>query len=178
MAENLKHAGLDVTLVEAAEQILGPLDGEMARMIENVLADKGIKLVLGDKVEKFSAGKPMTINLAGGGKFTSDMVILAIGVKPEVKLAVDAGLALGSSGGIAVDAELRTSDPAIFAVGDAIEVKHLVNGQAVLIPPGGTGQQTGADRRRQYHGPKFHLQGHPGHFHPQGFPHDGGSHRG
>jgi len=137
MAENLRQAGLSVTLVEAADQILGPMDPEMAKLIQFVLAGQEIKLILGDKVTSFSADQPMVLTLAGGGQLQADMVILAIGVRPENRLAAEAGLALGGSGGIAVDESLRTSDPDIFALGDAIEVKNLVNGQPALIPLAG-----------------------------------------
>ncbi|ATW27508.1 DsrE/DsrF/DrsH-like family protein [Candidatus Formimonas warabiya] len=137
MAENLKQAGLDVVLIEAADQVIGPLDQEMARILEKALLDNGIKLVLKDMVEKFEREDRISVFLKSGRKLETDLVVLAVGVKPDVKLAQEAGLAIGEKGGIKVDEHLRTSDPYIYAVGDAIEVKDLVSGQFSLIPLAG-----------------------------------------
>lgn len=137
MAENLKHAGLDVLLVEAADQVVGPLDPEMARMVEKNLLENGVKLALRDGVKEFSGDGRMEITFKSGQKVETDLVIMAVGVRPETKLAKEAGLALGEHGGIQVDEFLQTSDPFIYAVGDAIEVKNLVSGDHALIPLAG-----------------------------------------
>jgi NADPH-dependent 2,4-dienoyl-CoA reductase/sulfur reductase-like enzyme/rhodanese-related sulfurtransferase len=137
MAENLRHLGLEVTLIEAAQQVLGPLDEEMARIPEKTLMDFGINLVLGDLVEEFRGEQSIELVLKSGKKLAADLVIMAAGVNPEVKLAREAGLELGKSGGIKVDEYLRTSDPHIYALGDAIEVKQIVDGEFSLIPLAG-----------------------------------------
>lgn len=137
MAENLKHTGMDVTLVEAADQVVGPLDLEMARIVEKSLMENGIKLALNDGVMEFSGDDRIDVLLKSGRKLTSDLVIMAVGVTPETKLAREAGLDLGELGGIKVDENLKTSDPFIYAVGDAIEVKNLVSGLSTLIPLAG-----------------------------------------
>ncbi|MDD2497037.1 MAG: FAD-dependent oxidoreductase [Desulfitobacteriaceae bacterium] len=137
MAENLKHTGIDVLLVEAADQIVGPLDPEMARIVEKKLMENGIRLALSDGVEEFSGDEDIQIVLKSGRKISTELVIMSVGVKPETKLAKEAGLELGDLGGIKVDEYLKTSDPFIYAVGDAIEVKDFVSGRRSLIPLAG-----------------------------------------
>ncbi|WP_449240423.1 FAD-dependent oxidoreductase [Desulfoscipio gibsoniae] len=137
MAENLKHLGSDVTIVEAAEQIMGPLDVEMARVVEKALMDKGIEIILNNEVRSLDGQGHIEVVLSSGRKVGADIVLLAVGVKPENELARDAGLAIGGRGGIRVDDCLRTSDPYIYALGDAIEVKDIINGQPALMPLAG-----------------------------------------
>lgn len=138
MAENLHERGLFTTLVEGAPSILAPFDDEMAAMVHAHMRDKRIELYLGDKIEHFEDKADHTlVFLASGKRLQADIVVLAIGVKPETTLARAAGLAIGETGGIAVDDHLRTSDPAIFAVGDAIEVTQTVSGRKALIPLAG-----------------------------------------
>ncbi|OEH91379.1 CoA-disulfide reductase [Bacillus solimangrovi] len=133
MAENLVERGIDVTLIEMANQLLGPLDYEMATIIHKHVEQNGIKLILEDGVKGFEEnGK--TVSLNSGKKITTDMVILAIGVSPENKLAKDAGLSLGKRGGIQVNQHLQTSDNSIYAIGDAIEVTDYINSQPTQIP--------------------------------------------
>lgn len=143
MAENLKHAGIDVTLIEAADQILGVFDIEMARMLEKHIIDSGIRLITKDAVDKFEGMNNIEVVLKSGKKIQTDMVILAIGVRPENKLAVEAGLEVGERGGIKVDEYLRTSDPYIYAVGDAVEIKDFVNGGNTLVPLAGPANKQG-----------------------------------
>ncbi|MCX7695305.1 MAG: FAD-dependent oxidoreductase [Caloramator sp.] len=143
MAENLKHIGVDVTLVEAADQVMGPLDFEMAKMIEKHMIDNGVKLIVGDAVEKFEKNNGLELTLKSGKKLNADMVVMAIGVRPETKLAKEAGLEIGERGGIKVDAHMRTSDPYIYAVGDAIEVEDYINGVNTLIPLAGPANKQG-----------------------------------
>jgi NADPH-dependent 2,4-dienoyl-CoA reductase/sulfur reductase-like enzyme/rhodanese-related sulfurtransferase len=138
VAENLHDRGLCTTVVEGASHILPPFDDEMAAIAHAHMREKSVELYLGDKVEHFEDQADHSIVfLASGKRIQADIIILSIGVRPEVKLARDAGLELGAIGGIKVDQHLRTSDPAIFAVGDAIEVVNRVSGKPALIPLAG-----------------------------------------
>ena len=125
-------------MVEGASHILAPFDEEMAAIVHAHMRDKAIELYLDDKIEHFE-DRPdhVIVFLASGKRIQADIVVLSIGVRPEAKLAREAGLELGATGGIKVDARLATSDPDIFAVGDAIEVTHLVSGKPALIPLAG-----------------------------------------
>ena len=132
MAENLSHLGIEVTLVEAAPQILPPLDEEMAIFVEKELKQKGITVYTGAAATAFKeSGKK--IELSSGKTITSDFTVLSIGVKPSSDLAVKAGLATGLRGGILVDQTYQTNDPAIYAVGDAIVVKQQITDEDALI---------------------------------------------
>ena len=137
VAENMHHLGAKVTVVEAAEQILGPLDIEMARVIEKALMDKGVGIILKDGVERVEGDKTLAVILKSGQKVEAEMILLAVGVRPETKLAREAGLELGERGGIKVNEYLQTSDQFIFALGDAVEVKDIVSGEMALIPLAG-----------------------------------------
>lgn len=132
MAENLKSRGLDVTVIEKAPHVLPPLDEEMAAFVQNELVAKGIRVITGESAESFSEqGKKIT--LTNGEEIASDLTILSVGVRPESLLAKNAGLETGLAGGIVVNENYQTSDPAIFAVGDAIVVKQQVSGADALI---------------------------------------------
>ncbi len=135
VAENLIEKGRNVTLVELAPQVMAPVDFEIASIVHQHVKEKGIDLQLNTAVQKFQE-KQDTIELvlSDGKTLEVDAVILAIGVKPENKLVKDAGLEVGNTGGILVNEYLQTSDPAIYAVGDAIEVSHYINGTKTLIP--------------------------------------------
>jgi len=138
MAENLVARGLAVTLVEMASQVLLGLDADMVWPLHEHLRARGVTLELGSAVATLEeAGKSVRATLADGRRLEAGLVVLALGVRPEVELARKAGLELGPLGGIAVDRRLQTSDPAIFAVGDAIEVEHRVSGRKVLLPLAG-----------------------------------------
>ncbi len=145
MVENLKHRGLEVTLIEKLNQVMPPLDPEMARLVERYLVKHGVNLVLSDGVAGFR--KPATgvleVLTESGKAFPADIVILAIGVRPETALAKAAGLELGKRGGIRVDDHMRTSDPDIYAVGDAVEVRDFVTRQWTLIPLAGPANRQG-----------------------------------
>ena len=143
MAENLRHAGIDVTVVEAADQVMGPLDVEMARIVEKELIDNGIKLILKDAVQKIKGNQAIQIHLKSGKVTDVDLALFAAGVRPETKLAKEAGLEIGERGGIRVDEYLKTSDPSIYAVGDAIEVKDLISEQYAVIPLAGPANKQG-----------------------------------
>jgi NADPH-dependent 2,4-dienoyl-CoA reductase/sulfur reductase-like enzyme/rhodanese-related sulfurtransferase len=145
MVENFAHLGLEVTLIEKLNQVMPPLDPEMARLVERYLVKHGVHLELNDGVAGFEqAGDGSLRVLTGSGKaHPADVVILAIGVRPETALAKAAGLEIGQRGGIRVDDHMRTSDPDIFAVGDAVEVKDVVTGQWTLIPLAGPANRQG-----------------------------------
>lgn len=132
MLENLHGLGLKVRLVEMLDQVLAPFDYEMAAILHNHLREKGVELILKDGVKSFrNEGKE--IELTSGKLLASDLTILAIGVRPETKLAVDAGLAIGEKGGIRVNDHLQTSDPSIYALGDVIDVRDFVTGEQTRI---------------------------------------------
>lgn len=144
MAENLHEAGVHVDVVEMANQVMAPLDFSMAAIVHQHLTDKGIGLFLEDGVTRFedTNGK-VTVHLRSGKQIEADMVLLSIGVRPETKLAKEAGLEIGSLGGIAVDAYMQTSDTDIYALGDAVEVQHPVTGKPALIPLAGPANKQG-----------------------------------
>ena len=136
MAENLHERGIQVFLVEMSNQIMAPLDFEMAAILHNHLREKGIRLILSDGVHSF-ADQGKLIRLHSGLELTSDLTILAIGVRPENQLAKSAGLLLGERGGIKVNDYMQTSDPLIYAIGDAVEVSDYMTGHATMIPLAG-----------------------------------------
>ncbi|AFQ45123.1 FAD-dependent oxidoreductase [Desulfosporosinus meridiei] len=144
MAENLHARGVDTTIIEMSDQVMAPLDFEMAAILHEHIFNKGINLILEDGVKSFAKKDNGTvITLQSGGEVQVDLTIMAIGVKPEIKLAKEAGLTIGELGGIKVNERLQTSDPNIYAVGDVIEVKHLVTGQAALLPLAGPANKQG-----------------------------------
>ncbi len=144
-AENLVHRGFAVTVVEMAGQILLPIDPEMARIAEEHVERHGIRLALNDGVAGFKQAKNNTIDVItkSGKSYAADLVILSLGVRPDTKLAKMAGLKIGDRGGIRVDEHMRTSNPDIFAVGDAIEVKDFVTGEWSLIALAGPANRQG-----------------------------------
>ena len=137
MAENLKAAGLDVTIVELAEQVIAPLDTDMVCDVHQHLGRQEIFLRLGSGLRKFTEVEDGLIVELGAGAVNTDMAVLAIGVTPESEIAKEAGLETNERGGILVDRNMRTSDPDIFAVGDAVEIINFVTGQAEMIPLAG-----------------------------------------
>ncbi len=144
MTENLKERGVSVTIVEAANQLMAPLDFEMAALVHRHLKKNGVDVRLQSRVVALEGdGTVERAVLDNGDRLETDMVVLSIGVAPETDLAKKAGLAIGPTGGIAVDEYLRTSDPSIYAVGDAIQVKHLVTGQDALLPLAGPANKQG-----------------------------------
>lgn len=144
MAENLHDLGIQVDVVEMANQVMAPLDFSMAAIVHRQLTDKGVGLHLEDGVSRFEEKDGgVTVHLRSGKQITTDMVLLSIGVRPETKLAKDAGLAIGERGGIAVNDYMQTSDADIYALGDAVEVRHLVTGQPALIPLAGPANKQG-----------------------------------
>ncbi|HRZ35450.1 MAG TPA: FAD-dependent oxidoreductase [Candidatus Paceibacterota bacterium] len=145
MVENLVHRGFEVTLVEMLDQVLPPVDQEHARVVEAHLKKHGVRLALSDGVAGFKPAADGAIEVAtkSGKTYPANLVILALGVRPDTTLAKRAGLAIGERGGIRVDDQMRTSDPDILAVGDAVEVKDFVTGEWSLIALAGPANRQG-----------------------------------
>ena len=145
MAENLIHLGFEVTVLQLLPQILGPLDPEIAVMVEEYIRGNGVQLELGDGAAEFEQleNGSIKVKTSSGNTHTAEVVILAIGVKPETALAKTADLKIGERGGIRVDDQMRTSNSDIFAVGDAIEVKDLVTDEWSLVALAGPANRQG-----------------------------------
>jgi len=142
MAEAFRERGLDVTVVELLPRLMSVMDGEFGRMIEAKLAEKGVRVVTGAGLE--SVDYPSReARLSDGSRVPADIVLFSIGVRPELALAKASGLGIGSSGGLLVDDELRTSDPDIYAAGDMIEVTQAVSGKKVRVPLAGPANRQG-----------------------------------
>jgi NADPH-dependent 2,4-dienoyl-CoA reductase/sulfur reductase-like enzyme/rhodanese-related sulfurtransferase len=160
MAENLRRRGLEVALVELLDQVMPPFDKEMVTPVHEELRSHGVALHLADAVAEFEDEQDgLTAVLESGARLPADLVVLSIGVRPETTLAAEAGLEIGPHGGIHVDDDMRTSDPDIYAVGDAVEVRDCVVGGTALIPLAGPANRQGriaADRvfgrESEYHG--------------------------
>lgn len=144
-AENLVHRGFEVTLIQKGPRVLGPLDPEIACLVEGHVQKHGVRLMLNDGVAGFKKleGGAIEVQTSSGKALPADVVILAIGVRPDTALAKSAGITIGERGGILVDAQMRTSDPDIFAVGDAIEVKDFTTGEQSLIALAGPANRQG-----------------------------------
>lgn len=144
LAENLVKRGVETTLVELQSQVLPPLDPEMTVPIVEALTARGVRVILGDSAAGFAAsGERVRVTLTSGGVHEADLVILGVGVRPESTLAVEAGLDVGPRGGIRVDERMQTSDPAIWAVGDAVEIRDAVTGSAAQVPLAGPANRQG-----------------------------------
>jgi len=144
MTEALHQRGLDISLIELSNQVMGPIDPEMATLLHQELSLNNIDLRLGISVTSFQEhNNKLVVNLSNDEKIETDLAILAIGVKPENKLAKESGLSIGKLGGILVNKYMQTSDPSIYAVGDAIEVTDFVSTQNVLIPLAGPANRQG-----------------------------------
>jgi NADPH-dependent 2,4-dienoyl-CoA reductase/sulfur reductase-like enzyme/rhodanese-related sulfurtransferase len=162
LAENLHRRGMQVTLVEMMNQVLAPLDYEMAAMVHQHLRFKQVRLALGDGLKAIAClgdEGELGVVLQSDRRVDADMVILAIGVRPEYQLAKDAGLELGVRGTIATNEHLQTTDPDIYAIGDAAQVQHLVTRQPTSVPLAGPASKQGrlvadhiAGRPVRYHG--------------------------
>ena len=143
MAENLMRAGLSVALVEMADQVIAPLDFDMACDVHNHMKQKGVKLLLKNAVKSIrESGTDLHISVTDG-KLTADMLIMAVGVKPESYIARTSGLSINERGGIIVNEHMLTSDENIYAVGDVIEVSDFVTGQKAMIPLAGPANKQG-----------------------------------
>ena len=144
MAENLRHLGMEVTIVQRPKQLMNPFDSDMASFIHSEVRKHGVKLMLGHTVEGFAEQDGgVNVLLKDFAPLHADMVVLAIGVTPESTLAKEAGLALGIKGSILVNDRMETSKPDIYAVGDAVQVKHFVTEQDTLIALAGPANKQG-----------------------------------
>ncbi len=143
-AEALHDLGLDVSVVELLPQVLPPLDSDVASFVAEHLRARGIHLWLEDGIASISgSGEATGVVLRSGRELAADVVILSIGVRPELKLAREAGLAIGAAGGVVVDERMRTSDPDIYAAGDAVEIPQLVTGRPARIALAGPANKEG-----------------------------------
>lgn len=142
MVENLHRLGIKVSLVEALDQVMGPIDFEMASILHKHIRDKGVDLILADGVKSFE-DEGRRLVLESGREIESDMTIFSIGVRPESQLAREAGLKIGETGGILVNQYLETSKEDIYAIGDAIEVTDLISANKALIPLAGPANKQG-----------------------------------
>ena len=144
MAENLRHAGLSVSLIEMLDQVMTPVDYEMAQLLHEHILQNGVDLHLGDGVAGFEdQDGSVAITLKSGKTLSAELVILSIGVRPNSELAKAAGLSVNERGGIVVDDYLKTSDPDIYAVGDVIQVDDLIFGEPAMIPLAGPANKQG-----------------------------------
>lgn len=144
MAENLTHAGIQTVLLQRRDQVLPPLDYDMACELHAHMREKGVDLRFRTTPERFTEkdGR-LLVDLNGGETLECDMAVLAVGVRPDTALAKAAGLALGAKDAIVTDAHMRTSDPDIYAAGDAVEVRELVSGEQTVIPLAGPANKQG-----------------------------------
>ncbi|MNM25511.1 Coenzyme A disulfide reductase [compost metagenome] len=144
MAENLREAGLEVTLIEAGNQLLAPFDPEMSSVLSRELEDHGVRLIFSDRVQGFKEeGSQVEVSLSSGKSLRSEMVLLAIGVTPDTAFLKDSGLELGPRGHIVVDKHMMTNFENVYAVGDAVEVVDFVNGQKTAVPLAGPANKQG-----------------------------------
>lgn len=143
MAEQFIRMGKQVALVELQPQVLPLLDPGMTRLMEDELRRHGVELVLGDGIESFAGGAALACRLNSGRAIEAELAVLSIGVRPDTALARDAGLALGRRGHIRVNAFMQTSDPDIYAAGDAVEVEDFVSGELTAVPLGGPANRQG-----------------------------------
>ena len=138
MAENLHHAGLHVSIVEATDQVMAPVDPEMAEILHNNIRSNGVGLYLADGVASFEdKGASVDVKLSSGTVLSADIVILSIGVRPNSQIAKEAGLELNARGGIIVNDHMQTADPDIYAAGDVVEVEDFIFGDRTMVPLAG-----------------------------------------
>ena len=138
MAENLHHAGLSVSIVEATDQVMAPVDPEMAEILHNNIRSNGVGLYLADGVASFEdKGASVDVKLSSGTVLSADIVILSIGVRPNSQIAKDTGLELNARGGIIVNDHMQTADPDIYAAGDVVEVEDFIFGDRTMVPLAG-----------------------------------------
>lgn len=163
VAENLRELGIDVTIVQRPKQLMKPFDSDMASFIHNEMRKHGVKLALGHTVEGFEETEDgVQVLLKNEASLQADMVILAIGVTPDTRLAKEAGLELGIKGSILVNDKMETSAPDIYAVGDAVQVKHFVTGQDTLFSLAGPANKQGRIAANNICGVDSHYPGSQG----------------
>lgn len=143
MAENLKNAGLDVTIVELSDHLIAPIDSDMAADVHAYLRKKGVALILGNGVREISEDATGLRIMLEHGAVSADMAIMSVGVRPEAELAVKCGIKTNRRGAIVVDTHMRTNLPGIYAVGDAVEVEDFVTGGKAFVPLAGPANRQG-----------------------------------
>lgn len=160
MMEAFHQLGIETTLLELAPQVMTPVDPEMAGFAHQTIRDHGIDLRLGDPLEAVDyQDSSLNLTLTSGETLKTDLLIMAVGVRPETSLAKKAGLALGELGGIWTDSTMRTSDPYIYAVGDAVEEEDFVTGSPSLVPLAGPANRQGRMAANNMLGRNEHYQG-------------------
>ena len=160
LVENLVRRGVATTLVELQDQVLPPLDREMTTPLMETLARHGVTVLLGDSAEAFEqSGTGIVVRLKSGKRLAAQLVVLGVGVRPENKLAVEAGLEVGPRGGIRVNERMQTSDPDIYAVGDAIEVQDFIAGGPTQVPLAGPANRQGRIAASNIFGGKMRYRG-------------------
>lgn len=160
MAENLHLAGCDVTVVEMLDQVMAPIDYEMAQIVQENMNMNKVKINLSDGVSKFEdENDSVVITLNSGKTITADLVILSIGVRPNGELAKAAGLSINQRGGIIVDKYMQTSDPNIYAVGDVIEIEEFIGNEKAMIPLAGPANKQGRICANNIYGAKEEYKG-------------------
>ncbi|MDK0918593.1 FAD-dependent oxidoreductase [Clostridium perfringens] len=172
VAENLHEAGYNVTLIEAMDQIMKPFDYDMVQVLHKEMYDKGVNLIVGDKVNSFESGK---VVLESGKKINSDAVVMAIGVAPETDLAREAGLEIGQTGAIKVNQNYLTNDKDIYAVGDAVEVYNSLTNSISRLPLAGPAQKQARAVADHIHGRPSRNSGYIGSSCVQIFDYNGAS---
>ncbi len=137
IAENLQHRGLEVTIIEMLNQVMAPIDYELAAMVHQHLDFKHVRLALGDGIQSIGKNQSLSVTMQSGKTVETDLIILSVGVRPESRLAKDADLELGARGAIRVNAHMQTSDSDIYAIGDAACTKNIISGAEVNLPLAG-----------------------------------------
>lgn len=159
-AENLRHLGLEVTVAEAAPQVLSILDADMASQVHAVFRENGVRLLLGNGISSFEEENNQIVGVfANGEKVAADLILLAIGVIPDASLADKAGIKTGMKGSIVVNDRMETSVPDIYAVGDAVEIVHYVTGEKALISLAGPANKQGRIAADNIAGGDSHYRG-------------------
>jgi NADPH-dependent 2,4-dienoyl-CoA reductase/sulfur reductase-like enzyme len=160
LAENFVHRGIATTVIEQSRQVLGPFDAEIVAPIADALSQRGVELLLGQSAEAIiPTANGMTVRLSSGRECPAQLVVLGIGVRPENRLALQAGLEVGPRGGIRINEFLQTSDPDIFAVGDAVETTDFVTGEGTQVPLAGPANRQGRIAADNVFGRKSRYRG-------------------
>lgn len=160
LVENFVRRGISTSVIELQDQVLPPFDREMTTPVAHVLASQGVELILGDSAEGIHPTESgLEVRLKSGRSLAADLVVLGVGVRPESKLASEAGLEVGPRGGIRVNDSLQTSDPAIYAVGDAIEVQDFISKTPTQVPLAGPANRQGRIAADNVFGRKSRYRG-------------------
>ena len=175
-AENLKKRDIDTFIVEMGNKLMAPFDTDVAARVQRHIENNGVGVQIGCQVRRIDDEGGLAVQMCPERR-SADMVILAAGVRPDTGLAQAAGLEMNKKGSIITDAGMRTSDPNIYAVGDAVQVTNFVTGEADFVPLAGPAQQAGARRGGKYPRRRQPLRRRAGQRHPENIRYDGGLHR-